>query len=55
MLVTLRHLLSILLLPFLVVVIVPYGLLTTFSGGDNPTTGWLRLAGAVLSLRNSVL
>ena len=48
MLVTLRHLLSILLLPFLVVVVVPYGLLTAFSVGDNPTTGWLRLAGAVL-------
>ena len=48
MLVILRHLLSILLLPFLVVVVVPYGLLTTFSVGDGLTTGWLRSAGAVL-------
>ncbi len=35
MLATLRHLLAILLLPFLVVVVVPYWLLDTFAAGDT--------------------
>jgi len=54
MLVALRHLLSILLLPFLVVVIVPYWLLSTFTASDTlwidgSLSGWLlRWAGAVL-------
>lgn len=54
MLLTLRHLLSILLLPFLVVVIVPYGLLSIFAAGgtswnEGSIPGWLlRPAGIVL-------
>ena len=54
MLATLRHLLSILLLPFLVVVVVPYWLLNRFAAGDTrwgdvSTLAWLaRSAGAVL-------
>ena len=50
----LRHLLSIFVLPFLVVVVVPYWLLTTFAAGDTRWVGgspivWLpRSAGAVL-------
>jgi protein-S-isoprenylcysteine O-methyltransferase Ste14 len=53
MLATLRHVLSILLLPFLVVVIVPYGLLTALAAGDtrwgDSLLVWLpRSAGAVL-------
>jgi protein-S-isoprenylcysteine O-methyltransferase Ste14 len=49
-----RHVLSILLLPFLVVVIVPYGLLTALAAGDTRWADgsllvWLpRAAGAVL-------
>ena len=35
MLAMLRHLMAILLLPFLVVVVVPYRLLTTFAAGDT--------------------
>jgi protein-S-isoprenylcysteine O-methyltransferase Ste14 len=54
MLTTLRHLLSILLLPFLVVVVVPYWLLTAFAAGDThwdvgSMLVWLpRSTGAVL-------
>ena len=54
MLATLRHGLSILLLPFLVVVIVPYGLLNTLAAGDTQWSdvsllAWLpRAAGAIL-------
>jgi protein-S-isoprenylcysteine O-methyltransferase Ste14 len=35
MLAMLRHVMAILLLPFLVVVVVPYGLLNTFAAGDT--------------------
>ncbi|NIW96539.1 MAG: isoprenylcysteine carboxylmethyltransferase family protein [Phycisphaerae bacterium] len=54
MLTTLRHLLSILLLPFLVVVVVPYWLLNAFAAGDTrwdvgSMLVWLpRSAGALL-------
>jgi len=51
----LRHLLSILILPFVVVVILPYWLLTTYPSGTiwaaAPALTWLsRLLGAVLFL-----
>lgn len=54
MLLALRHLLSILLLPFMVVVIVPYRLLSMFGAGhtrwaDDSVPAWLsRLAGVAL-------
>ena len=54
MLAMLRHVMAILLLPFLVVVVVPYGLLTTFAAGDTrwgdgSLIVWLpRFAGVVL-------
>jgi protein-S-isoprenylcysteine O-methyltransferase Ste14 len=53
MLTLLRHLLSILLLPFLVVVVVPYWLLATFAASDSrwldssPVMWLSRAAGAV--------
>ncbi|MBI3242984.1 MAG: isoprenylcysteine carboxylmethyltransferase family protein [Chloroflexi bacterium] len=58
---TLRHLLAILLLPFLVVVVVPYWLLTTFAAGgigwgDGSLIVWLpRSAGVVLIIVGLVL
>jgi protein-S-isoprenylcysteine O-methyltransferase Ste14 len=56
----LRHLLAILLLPFVVVVIVPYWLLTTFPVGALwaaiPVLAWgSRLLGTVLSLCGLIL
>ena len=61
MLATLRHLLSILLLPFLVVVVVPYWLLNRFADGDTrwsdvSTLVWLvRSAGVLLLVAGSAL
>ena len=61
MLATLRHLLSILLLPFLVVVVVPYWLLNRFAPGDSrwadvSTLVWLlRTAGTLLLVVGFVL
>ena len=55
MLVILRHLLSILLLPFLVVVVVPYGLLTAFPSGGWPPGWFMRLMGIVLLLGGLLL
>ena len=61
MLVMLRHLLAILLLPFLVVIVVPYWLLTTFVAGDTrwgdgSLIVWLpRSAGAVFIIVGLVL
>jgi protein-S-isoprenylcysteine O-methyltransferase Ste14 len=51
----LRHLFSILILPFMVVIIVPYWLLTTYASGtfwgSVPAAAWLsRSLGAILSL-----
>ena len=50
MLTLLRHLISILLLPFLVVAVIPYWLLTTFTGGSGGSLlVWLiRFAGALI-------
>jgi protein-S-isoprenylcysteine O-methyltransferase Ste14 len=54
MLTVVRHLMAILALPFLVVVVVPYGLLNRFAAvdtrwNDGSPLGWLsRLAGVVL-------
>jgi protein-S-isoprenylcysteine O-methyltransferase Ste14 len=61
MLTTLRHLLSILLLPFVVVVIVPYWLLNVSAVGgsarvDDEPIAWLsRFAGALLIILGLVL
>lgn len=57
MLTLLRHLLSILLLPFIVVVVIPYWLLTTDSfGGDSSPLAWLsRSAGALIVIVGSGL
>jgi protein-S-isoprenylcysteine O-methyltransferase Ste14 len=55
MLVILRHLLSILLLPFLVVVVVPFGLLTAFRSGGWPSGWFMRLMGIVLLLGGLLL
>jgi protein-S-isoprenylcysteine O-methyltransferase Ste14 len=49
MVVVLRHLLAILLLPFVAIVAVPYWLLTAFAGSDTRWTGLWLLGGALFA------
>lgn len=57
MLTILRHLLSLLLLPFLVVIVVPYSLIGSFPAAwsNNSPALWLLLAGGVILLLTGLL